>query len=233
MSAPTATLREIHRLHQLARDLQNRLEQQPRLLKAQQNAVVKQEENLHEAQDTIKKLKVKTLEKEATLRTVNQQIVKHEKQLNEITSKKEYDALKAEIAAGREEVRKLEDEILDLMADTEERIGQVPGLEKSIKEAKANLVQFEQNSQARVDDLTVQRQRAATQLTEVEATLPADSRQQYDRLVKARGDDALAEVQGRTCMACHTEITAQQSNELLAGRLVFCKSCGRILYLPE
>jgi uncharacterized protein len=233
MSAPAATLREIHRLHQLGRDLQNRLEQQPRLLKAQQNAVVKQEENLREAHDTIKKLKVKTLEKEATLRTVNQQIVKHEKQLNEATSKKEYDALKAEIAAGRDEVRKLEDEILDLMADTEERTAQLPGLEKSVKESKATLVQFEQNSQARVDDLAGQKQRAQQQLGEVEATLPAESRQQYDRLVKARGDDALAEVQGRTCMACHTEITAQQSNELLAGRLVFCKSCGRILYLPE
>jgi predicted nucleic acid-binding Zn-ribbon protein len=233
MSASTVTLREIHRLRRHARDLQARIDQQPRLLKAQQNAVVKQEETLRELQETIKRLKVTTLEKEATLRAVNQQIAKHEKQLNESTSKKEYDALKVEITAGRTEVRRLEDEILDVMADTEERAAQVPVLEKAVKQAKAELAQFERDSQARLEDLNAQGKRVREQLTEIETTLPDNMRQQYERLVRAQGEDALAVVQGRTCTACHTEITAQQTNELLSDRLVYCKSCGRILYLPE
>jgi predicted nucleic acid-binding Zn-ribbon protein len=34
-------------------------------------------------------------------------------------------------------------------------------------------------------------------------------------------------------MACYTEITAEQSNQLQREQLVHCKSCGRILYRPE
>jgi predicted CXXCH cytochrome family protein len=43
----------------------------------------------------------------------------------------------------------------------------------------------------------------------------------------------MAAVQGRTCSACHSEITAQNYNELLQELFVVCKSCDRILYLPE
>jgi predicted nucleic acid-binding Zn-ribbon protein len=49
----------------------------------------------------------------------------------------------------------------------------------------------------------------------------------------ARGADAMAAVENRTCTACYTEITAQNYHELILGQLVVCKSCGRILYLPE
>jgi predicted nucleic acid-binding Zn-ribbon protein len=52
-------------------------------------------------------------------------------------------------------------------------------------------------------------------------------------LVTAKGDDALAAVTGRSCSACYTEITAQNYNELVREQFVPCKSCGRILYLPE
>jgi predicted nucleic acid-binding Zn-ribbon protein len=231
--AAAATLREIHRLQRLAKELQERIDRQPLLLKAQQNAVAKQEDNLRETHDAIKKLKVKTLEKESSLKSANQLIVKHEKQLNEAASKKEYDALKGEIATERDNVRRLEDEILDAMAETEEQTARVGELEKTVKQAKTELVQFERDSQARLEDLNTQRARVKRELAEIEATLSGDIRQQYERLVKAMGEEALAAVQGRTCMACYTEITAQQSNELLAGKLVSCKSCGRILYLPE
>jgi predicted nucleic acid-binding Zn-ribbon protein len=40
-------------------------------------------------------------------------------------------------------------------------------------------------------------------------------------------------VEGQSCAACYTEITAQQYNELKQELFVLCKSCGRILYLPE
>jgi predicted nucleic acid-binding Zn-ribbon protein len=233
MSGPASTLRELHRLRRHAKDLQSRIDQQPRLLKAQHNAVAKQEEALREAQEAIKRLKVTTHEKEVSLKTANQQVVKHEKQLNEAATKKEYDALKTEIAAARDDVRRLEDEILDAMAETEERTSQLPQLDKAVQQARAELAKFERDSEARLSDLNEQRQRVVEELAETEAKLPADVRAPYERLIKARGEDALAAVQGRICTACYTEITAQQAHEVTQDQLVFCKNCGRILYVPE
>ena len=74
--------------------------------------------NHHEA---IKKVKVAILEREASLKTAHQQIGKYEKQKNEAGGKKEYDALGAEITAARQTCQKLEDEILALLTEVEEK----------------------------------------------------------------------------------------------------------------
>ncbi len=232
MPGVATVLREIHRLRRLAADLQGRVEQGPRLLRAQQGNVAKKEEALRQAQEDIKKLKVTIHQQEVSLKTRNQQIVKHEKQLNQAASKKEYDALKLEIETDRKEVPKIEDAILDAMAQVEDMTARLPELEKAVQQAKADLAAYERDSGARLAALAEEREKALRQLAEVEASLPADVREPFERITKARGEDALAAVTDRTCSACYTEITAQGYNELLAERFVLCKSCGRILYLP-
>jgi predicted nucleic acid-binding Zn-ribbon protein len=233
MAGPGVILREIHRLRRHAKDLQDEIERGPVRLKAQQNRVAKQEEALRQAQETLKRLKVATHDKEGTLRAKYQQIAKHEKQLNEAGGKKEYDALKGEIAAERTACQKLEDEILEGMAEAEERTAQLPEAEKAVRLARDESAAFEKDMQARQASLAEQLAGVRRSLQEVEESLPADVRAQYQRLTTLRGEDALAAVQGRTCTACYTEVTAQMYNELLAGQFVLCKSCGRILYFPE
>jgi predicted nucleic acid-binding Zn-ribbon protein len=225
-------MREIHRLRSHAKDLQDRINRGPIQLRAQQANVTKQEEALRQGQDEIKKLKVTMHDKEVSLKTKNQNIVKHEKQLNQAASKKEYDALKSEIEHDRKDVARLEDAVLDAMGAIEEKTAQVPALEKAVKQAKADLASYESESGTRLAALAEERDRALRQLAEVEATIPPDVRETYERMTRGQGEDALAPVLNRTCAACYTEITAQGYNELLAEHFVQCKSCGRILYLP-
>ena len=87
--------------------------------------------------------------------------------------------------------------------------------------------------QATVARLEEQLAEVQRQLKEVEASVPANLRSQYNRVVASLGADALAAVHDRTCSACHTEITAQNYNDLQQELFVSCKSCGRILYPPE
>ena len=75
---------------------------------------------------------------------------------------------------------------------------------------------------------------ALQKLAEVEATLPMDDvRKKYERAVKGRDEDALSAVEGRTCVACYTEITAQHYNQLQQDQFVLCLNCCRILYRTE
>jgi predicted nucleic acid-binding Zn-ribbon protein len=232
MPGPAVILREIHRLKKYAKELQSRADQGPRQLKAQQTNITRQEDNLRQAQEGLKQLKKTILDKESQVKGHNQQIAKHQQQLNQAASKKEYDALKAEIESDRKAVTRLEDEILEAMGAVEERTAQIPLLEKAVQQAKADLVQYERDSAARVVALTEERQRALKELAEAEPTLPANLLEPYQRQVKARDEDAFAAVEARTCQACYTEITAQQYNDLLREAFVSCKSCGRFLYLP-
>jgi predicted nucleic acid-binding Zn-ribbon protein len=233
MSGPADILREIHRLKRHVKDLQGELERLPRLFKGQLAKVARQEDTSREIHDLIKRLKVTGHEKEVELKQAQQLIAKHEKQLNEAGSKKEYDALKVEIAAERQKCQQLEDEILGGMMEIEERTAQVPLAEKAIAQAKAEAAEYEKNAKVREANLTEQLAQAQKQLQDVEATLPEDVRPQYQRLVAARGEDALGAAQGRICMACYTEITAQAATDLARGQFLLCKSCGRILYAQE
>jgi predicted nucleic acid-binding Zn-ribbon protein len=233
MAGPATILREIHRLRRYAADLKAEIDRIPHLTRLQQAKVARQEEALRETHDTVKRLKLSSHEKELQLKTNLQQITKHEDQLNQAGSKKEYDALKVEITSDKNKSRELEDQILEIMGQIEERTAQVPEAEKAVKQAKEEYAEFERGIQGRRDNLTQQLNETLKALADVEGTLPPDIRPQYDRQVAARGEDAMAAVQNRTCMACYTEITAQAHNDLMLSQFVLCKSCGRVLYLPE
>lgn len=233
MANPVSILREIHRLRRHAKNLQDEIERLPRLLKAQQVRVARQEELLKEAHEKLKKLKVATHDREVTLKTAQALIAKYEKQRNETTSRKEYDALNHEIAMTRENCARIEDQILEAMLKADEQAAKAPELEKELQKAKEECTRFEKTSGERQASLAAQLEQALKELKEVEANVPADVREQYNRVVAARSEDAMSAVVSKTCSACYTEITAQSYNNLLLGQFVLCKACGRILYLPE
>ena len=72
---------------------------QQRKLSCPEQRCLQQEQSQRESQEAIKKLKVTIHEKEVETKAKQQLIYKHEGQLNAAGSKKEYDALKTEIAA--------------------------------------------------------------------------------------------------------------------------------------
>src|SRR5262245_49470373 len=172
MPGPGAIVRDIHRLRRNIKDLTTRIDQGPKQLQAQRNKVARQEEILKKAQDELKHLKVKTHDRELSLKITTDQKAKYERQLNDIMSKKEYDALKHELATTREQFSRLEDEILASMMETEERQAKLPELEKALAQARADAAQFERDYQARMADLARQRDEVLRELSQVEATLP-------------------------------------------------------------
>lgn len=234
MSSSAHVFRELHRLQKHARDLQEQIERGPQVLKGYQVRVTRQEQAVHEAQEGLKHLKVASHAKETALKEAHQLIAKYEKQRNEATTRKEYDTLQAEISSVKEKCRKIEDDILEAMAKVEEEAAKLPELEKGVQKAKEEVAALETKTKERLASHAEQLAQVREQIKQAEAELPVDAQTPYQRLVAHRGGaDALAAVEGRTCRACYTEITAQQSNDLLVGRLVLCKSCGRILYLAE
>ncbi len=231
MSTPGQILKEIHRLKRHIKDLDSKLEQGPRAHKAHQLKVTQSEEALHKAQEGIKQLKVKIHEKEVSIKAAQQNIEKLEK--TSVSNKKEYDALRTEIATINKSIRKLEDEILEAMSEVEDKTKAIPESEQALKKAKADATQFESEHQERLTLWSTERQTALEQLAVVEATIPELIRPSYERLVSSKWADAISGVQGRICVTCYTEVTAQMSNELQRGLFVVCKNCGRMLYAEE
>jgi predicted nucleic acid-binding Zn-ribbon protein len=237
MAGPAELMREIHRLRKFARDLQEQLDRIPRQLKARQSVVDRAEATLKEAQDAIKHLKVTAHEKDVALKSSHTKLKKRDKQLEEAAAAgaptKELEGLRKEVANERTAIGQLEEEILGAIAESEEKTGDLPTLEAVLKKAREEYAAFEKTVGERRDGLTAQLTEAQQQLRSQEEQVPETIRVQYNRIVAAMGPDGFAAVQGRTCAACYTEITAQNYHDLARGAYFLCKSCGRILYPPQ
>ncbi len=233
MLGPAPIFRELHRLRRFAHDLQEQLDRIPRQLKVHQTRLAKQEQALAQTRDAIKHLKVTASEKEKAFKSKHEAIERFQRQLNEAASKKEFDALQLEIAHTKTECAKLEDEILTAISESEETTARIPEMEKAVKQTREELAKFEAQTSPRKADLEAQLAETEGQLKKVEETIPADLRQQYNRTILSLGADGLAAVRDNVCENCHTEMTMQAMNEMRQERFLVCRSCGRILYLPE
>lgn len=234
MSGPADILRQLHRYHLLAEDLQNRIKRLPIQLKGQNNKVETQEKRCSEFEDALKQMQVANRERETTLKSTYQKIEKYERQLKEITSKKEYDALQHELADARAQIPILEEEILLAMEEIEEKAAELPQYKAMVDKVRKERDEFEKSMAEREAEMTKQCEEAEQQVEELRVQLPADAAEHYNRLIQHQhGADVLSPVDGQTCRACATEITLQNRQVLLMGKFQKCSACGRILYLAE
>ena len=137
----TDILRQAHRLRKHLRELQSEIDLGPRVMKAQQTRLTAEEATHKAAYDTVGKLKLKIREDELTLKQINTQLEKYEKQLNEAGSPKEYEGKKSEIRQAKEKVALTEEAILMGMEDLETRTAALPADDTRWADAKATFAQ--------------------------------------------------------------------------------------------
>ncbi len=226
-------LRELHRFHRQQSDLKYRLESGPRQVAASQKAAELAEQHLGELQDTCKKMRLQSEEQQAQLRYRESEVQKLQEKLNGAKTNTEFGVFKNQIAAAKQANAVLEDEILEKLERLDQLQGQIQAAESLVVQRQQELVDTRERVEQKRPLLERELTRVAAGLREMERTLPADFKSDYQRLVRAHGPDSLAPVEGETCGNCNTLLSPQVMNLLFLSRAVFCKSCGSVLYLLE
>jgi predicted nucleic acid-binding Zn-ribbon protein len=240
MPATADNLRDLHQMHQRAKALRDRLTSGPKSVAARELAVTNRQAALETSKKTLQDAKVQQKKKEHTVQSLTAKQDDLKVKLNSVKKNDEYKAIQNEIALFKNQVEKVEGEILEDMEKVEALERQVKAEEADLKSfiAEAASVKSQIESQA-----GAQRQQLAeleTAIVEAEAIIPEDVRERYRRTVKQLGADAMAPVeydrkaQLASCSGCFVALTTQSLNELINGHhMSFCKTCGRVLYLPE
>ncbi|MCA9271390.1 MAG: hypothetical protein KDA41_23060 [Planctomycetales bacterium] len=233
MSVTAESLRELHHLHQRIADLNSRLKRGPQQIKAGQANVAKLEQDLEQARQTTRRAKMTCDEKQLQLKSSESRIADLQGKLNAASSNKEYQAIKEQIAADEMANSVLQDEILEMFDRIENCEATAKAVSDNLGKTREELdrvIRRVGDEQASLEaDLAGVQQR----LAEAEAKLPIDFRTEYDRIAKARGDEALAPLEGEICGGCNFRVTPQMINDVMLCKPVFCKSCGCLLYMPE
>ena len=233
MSTPvTSILRECHRLRRLRRDLQSEIDLGPRVQKIQQATLEKAKQTHKDAHDTITKLKLKLKTDEGTLKQIEGQLDKLQTRSLEVTTMREMDATKSEIAQATQKKSDLEETILKTMSEIEERTADLPNVEQRWKDAQAEFTQQQLEAKERLERLTADLKTAGEELAKADASLPDKVKPVYASLIKAHGPEGMAGVKDKVCLSCRSTLTAQKLIELNSGTFICCPSCGKALY-PE
>lgn len=233
MSVNAESLRKIHRLHGQLADVRERLERGPRQIKGGEGRQETLEKAVGAAKDVLKRTKLTTHEKELTLKQREQRILDIRSRLNSCSTNKEYQAYIEQIAADEQANSVLSDEIIDLFDKAKNEETTIKSAEAELEKCKTDLEAIRRRVAGERDQLERELARLGDELKDAEITLPPEVKGDYQRVVKAHGDEALAPLDGECCGGCNQRVTAQMVSELKMDRIVFCKSCGRILYLPE
>lgn len=233
MSVTAGVLRELHRIHRQLSDLRERLERGPKQIRAREANVSRLEAELTQLKADVKAARVATDQRQLLLKSGESKIRDLKAKLNAASSNREYQALKDQIAADEMANSVLADEILEAMEKIDGYGPTVAEAEQKLAKGKEELAKVQAQVRDQQGLLMGDVQRLEAELKTVEATLPADFRDVYHRIVHSKGSDAMAQVEGEVCGGCHHQVTANVFSSLLIGKIVACQSCGRLLYLPE
>jgi predicted nucleic acid-binding Zn-ribbon protein len=229
----TTTFRTLHRMHRQLADLADQLAAGPRQVAARTKLVQAAEAKKAAAQDDVKKAKLATDQKQLQLKSAEAKILDLEGKLNACKTNREYQTLRDQIAADRMATKVLEDEILEALERIDALKPAVPAADAEIESAKKLLADAEAKVKAETGRLEAEVARIRGDLQATEKELADDVREKYDRVVKQRGADGMALVEGNSCGGCCHQITGNMLSDVMLGRMVACRSCGRLLYLPE
>jgi hypothetical protein len=170
--------------------------------------------------------------REKDLEVVQAKRSKTEGRLYEVKTNKEYSAVLAEIEDIKQEKGRVEEEILVLMDSQERLVADIKDTESRFKIREAQGKQEEAGFQEKLRVVETELALVRTERAELTRQLPPAVLADYDKLLKARGGLALAQVvKPNLCGGCRMTVTPQRLQELRAqSALLPCESCGRYLY---
>jgi predicted nucleic acid-binding Zn-ribbon protein len=233
MAVTAAALRELHRIHRQLADLRERKDRGPKQIKAREANLARLADELTRLQGDHKAARVRSDQKQLLLKTGEEKIEQLKLKLNAAASNREYQALKDQIAADQMAGSVLADEILEAMEKIDELAGQIAEQQQKIAGAKDELAKAQQGLRDQAGLLDSDLKRLEAELRQAESALPADFREHYQRVVNSKHEDAMAEVQGEFCGGCFQQLTPNNMAELSMSLGIFCRNCGRLIYLPE
>jgi predicted nucleic acid-binding Zn-ribbon protein len=144
----------------------------------------------------------------------------------------EFQAISHEIERYENEIRKLEDQELELMIEADKLKAEIDAADKSARATKDSISRQLTDLETKSKALGSQQQELESEREALAAQIDPDLLDQFERLFNSKGDAAIVAVEHGVCTGCHMKVTTATASRVKAGKeIVSCEQCGRILYL--
>ena len=215
-------------------ELRGRIDRFPGISKALDEKLRSTQAGLDAAKERTKNNQATRKKLEADITAIEAKISKYREQMLSVKTNEEYRALQHEIEHAQKAIRKVEDDILNLMQEAETVQVEIKTAESRLKEdqQKVNVERTaleQQNKQdiSALDGYLKERK-------EIETSISSDLIPRYERVRKHRGGVAVAAARDYVCELCQVRIRPQVFQEIRKNdQIIWCDACQRILYFPE
>ena len=146
----------------------------------------------------------------------------------------EFRAIGHEIERYENEIRKIEDDELELMVLADKVKADLAEEEKKATAAQNSIARQTADLEEKSKALESQLQGLSKERSELAGKIDEDLLGRFERLFKSKGDAAVVAIEHAVCTGCHMKVTTATAAQVRAGKeIVSCENCGRILYFGE
>ncbi len=143
----------------------------------------------------------------------------------------EFQAMGHEIERYENEIRKIEDEELELMVEADKIKAELGAEEKKAATVKESITRQTKDLEAKSTTLQSRLEELTKESDEIADKIEEDLLGRFERLFKSKGDAVIVALEHEVCTGCHMKVTTQTAHRVRAGKeIVSCENCGRILY---
>lgn len=233
------TLRILRGLQELDRDLyrlQDELQRFPQEVSRRREKLTAESGRLTELEKRLTETRVRVKEIEDLTTGQRQRVRKLEGEASEARADAAlHVAFQHEIRSLRRDIGEAEEEGLALVEEAERLVKErdalrtvVQQLEGDVAEHSSNVEREAAEVRERARAMQAERKRRGT------SELSPDVLGTYEKLLQSREGQAMAELADRVCQGCYVSVPNNIYVRLARStELVYCPSCGRILYLQD
>ena len=206
----------------------------PRRREALREAVNRAKAALEEAKKNLEQARLQRRSVEKDVEGITADSNKLERQLHDVKTNKEYQAILHEIELLKNKRSDYETRILESFEREEALVAAQRAAERAVQAEEAKLREGEETLAKESADLAQTLHSMEQDRNAVKPRVPAPLLSRYDRLLGARDGVAVAEIKKGACGACFKGLTPHALQEARRGEAIqTCEACGRILILVD
>jgi len=215
-------------------ELEQKIQEIPKMLVTQEELLARMKKSFIEKNQDYEKAKTAEAEFRNFLADAESKIEKAEKNMELISTQREYEALDKEREDAEEKAKDYRNKLL-----REERT--ILDLDEQMKQSQALIDQQEKELEERrkgIEEEVGAKKAQIASLSEREKKLTPDLDPEvlfkFERIIRNKMGRGIVAIKGGVCMGCHMILPAQFANIVRQGEeIVFCPYCSRILFYEE
>ncbi|MDR0320276.1 MAG: C4-type zinc ribbon domain-containing protein [Treponema sp.] len=214
--------------------LEKSIQEIPKLLGTQEELLNRLKKTFIEKNSDYEKIKSEEVDLKNKLAEAESTREKSEKNMDVVSTQREYEALDKEIKDASEKEQQYRKDLQQrekLLSELDEQIKQQGAL---IEQQEKELEERRKKIEAEISDKHKQIDALLKRESKLTENLDSEVVFKFERIIKNKMGIGIVAIKGNVCMGCHMILPVQFANEVRIGEeFVFCPYCSRILYYEE